>query len=264
MMGAKSKIEWCDSSWNPVTGCTPVSAGCINCWAKRLAGRFPQIHGIKRFDPLYGNTNIIREEFNKINYHENRLDIPCHWRKPKRIFVCSMGDLFHADVSPGFVHEVFNVMLKSPQHTFLILTKRPENISSAYNFMEWEKNFNPVLPNLWLGVSVENQDNEWRIPILLQTPAAKRFVSVEPMLGPVDSWKIIANETHHADHPPDPLIADIDWVICGPETGPGARPMNLDWARSLRDQCVAAGVPFFYKRGELDGQLWHQFPKGRL
>jgi len=245
--------KWWDISYNPVTGCTPVSIGCKNCYAKRLVGRFPQIHGIKRFDPLYGNTNIIREEFNKINYHENRLDIPCHWRKPKRIFVCSMGDLFHADVSPGFVHEVFNVMLKSPQHTFLILTKRPENISSAYNFMEWDKGLSPVLPNLWLGVTAENQEMaDLRIPILLQIPAAKRFVSVEPMLGPIN----LTNFVGPWDGP--------DQIICGPETGPGARPMNLDWARSLRDQCVAAGVPFFYKPGELDGQLWHQFPKGGL
>jgi len=150
------------------------------------------------------------------------------------------------------VYDVFDVMLRCPQHTFMVLAKRPENISSAYNFMEWEKNFNPVFPNLWLGVTCENQEMaDLRIPILLQIPAAKRFVSVEPMLGPINLTSFVGPW----DGP--------DQIICGPETGPGARPMNLDWARSLRDQCVAAGVPFFYKRGELDGQLWHQFPKGQ-
>jgi len=271
--------KWWDISYNPVTGCTPVSIGCEKCYAKRLAGRFPRIHG--------------EGYFYDVQYHSDRLNIPFHWRKPKRIFVCSMGDLFHPDVSFKFIDRVFSIAFLCPQHTFMILTKRADRmmeyiISRPIDTMKKEQRIITTeigdmtysvqwpLPNLWLGVTIENQDNDWRIPILLQTPAAKRFVSVEPMLGWVNLFQVpILNGFGYGfvnsitGIPPVfndicENIPHLDQVICGPETGPGARPMNLDWARSLRDQCVAAGVPFFYKRGELDGQLWHQFPKGRL
>jgi len=239
--------KWWDISYNPVTGCTPVSAGCDHCYAKRLAGRFPQIHG-QEFDEHLPERDFVCDiPFGKIQFHHDRLDIPLHWRKPKRIFVSSMGDLFHPDVSPKFVHDVFDVILRCPQHTFIILTKRPENILAKLP-PDYGTVCGGILPNLWLGVTAENQEMlDLRWSIASKIPAVVLFVSGEPLLGNIDFLK-------HDRKP--------DWFIVGPETGPGARPMNLDWARSLRDQCVAADVPFFYKRGELDGRLWHQFPKG--
>jgi protein gp37 len=253
-MSDKTKIEWADATWNPVTGCTPVSPGCENCYAARMAKRFPHLHSCAGPDD--------RPYFNRIVNHIGRLDIPSHWRKSKRIFVCSMGDLFHDKVNQNFRFEIYNVMRNCPQHTFMVLTKRPENISSFYNHLEYECNLNPVLPNLWLGVTAENQEHaDRRIPILLQIPAAKRFVSVEPMLEDIDlTYPLNGGPEQNGYGEWTQTFQPLDWVICGPETGPGARLMNIDWARSLLDQCVAARVPFFYKRGELDGKLWHQFP----
>ena len=227
-MSNKTKIEWCDKSWLPITGCTPVN----------------------------------------VAFHPDRLDIPLHWRKPKKIFVCSTGDLFHEKVKPEWIIKILEVIRECPQHTFIILTKRPENVYRKLNKITWEYNrLNITWPNLWLGVTVENQDNDWRIKHLLQIPAARRFVSVEPMLGPVvfSDWgyDYLAGWNHEVTRDingdPEPYQVQtekIDWVICS--------PMNLDWARSLRDQCITANVPFFYKRGELDGKLWHQFPDEKV
>lgn len=241
-MGDKTRIEWCDATWNPVTGCSPISAGCANCYAERQinSGRTPAVHQAA--------------DFREIKFHPHRLEVPFRWKRPRRIFVCSMGDLFHEDVDTRWIQDVFCRMFDASQHTFMVLTKRPERMKRVVEMMADNDFLGRVLPNLWLGVTAENQEMaDLRIPVLLQTPAAKRFVSVEPMLGPVDLSRLT--------HIPCPhkgrwcSLCDIGighlaigWIICGGESGPGARPMHPDWARSLRDQCQAAGVPFFFKQ----------------
>ncbi len=272
---AKTKIEWTEYSWNPVTGCTPVSEGCENCYARRMANRLKGRCGYPSDDPF------------RVTLHPERLNKPLSWQTPKRIFVNSMGDLFHEDVPIEFIAEVFNVMASAtpecgkkhkhepecwtgPSHTFLILTKRPERmrqiIEELPNYIgdRWpgdtalslamEVDGWP-LKNVWLGVSVENQQRaDERIPILLQIPAAVRFVSVEPMLGPVDlerwlpiEWSEVGETWIEAFPGKHCYDTRLHWVICGGETGPGARPMHPDWVRSLRDQCQASGIPFFFK-----------------
>ncbi|TMV49383.1 phage Gp37/Gp68 family protein [Paenibacillus mesophilus] len=246
-MSDKTKIEWSDATWNPVTGCSKVSEGCRNCYALTLAERFrgtPGHYFEKGFD---------------VTLRPDKLDQPLRWRRPRRIFVNSMSDLFHPDVQDDFIDQVFAVMALCPQHTFQILTKRPErmaqylNHSSRKNDIETsahgtsyrisgfgrldlkdeDYDFQWPLPNVWLGVSVEIQKAaDDRIPLLIETPAAVRFLSCEPLLGEV----VV------------PWWNRIDWIIVGGEKGPGARPMHPDWARSLRDQCQAAGVPFFFKQ----------------
>ena len=238
-MSGKTKIEWCDKTWNPVTGCTKISEGCRNCYAARMAKRLAGRCGYSATDPF------------KVTLHEDKLGYPKTIEKPSRIFVNSMGDLFHEGVPRSIIDNVFLAMHKNNQHTYLILTKRAFRmwgyISSfrkrdsgfyhrsdreTWGFSEWP------LPNVWLGVTAENQEMaDERIPLLLETPAAVRFVSIEPMLGPVNLWRWL----------PDSPSETLDWVICGGETGPGARPMHPDWVRSLRDQCQAAEVPFFFK-----------------
>lgn len=264
----KTKIEWTEYSWNPVSGCTPASEGCQNCYAKHIANRLRGRCGYPADDPF------------KVTMHEDRLGEPLRWKKPRRVFVCSMGDLFHDDVPEEFLNRVFANMAIVPQHIFMVLTKRPERMAeyiSANNRYDalieqldqgdvWDLPTRTVkrlffnapredkwpLPNVWLGVTAENQQRaDERIPILLEIPAAVRFVSIEPMLGPVD----IAG--HLGFNGPrrmgDGLIyywvaPKLDWVICGGETGPGARPMHPDWVRNLRNQCQEAGVPFFFKQ----------------
>lgn len=262
-MGDQSKIEWCDATWNPVTGCTKVSVGCTHCYAERLVGRFDALHG---FVP-----------FTTVECHPDRLEQPLHWRKPRRIFVVSMGDLFHEAVQESFIAEVFSVMLRAPQHTYQILTKRPERmLRSSLEFLSVVGA--SKLPLRWcFGVSVENQATaDARIPLLLRTPAAVRFVSYEPALSGLDLdlylwyFKPITLRTPR-----------LNWVIAGGESGPKARPSNPDWFRSVRDQCQAAGVPFLFKQwgtwcqgpGDgmmragkkaagrlLDGREWNEFP----
>ena len=282
---AKTRIEWTEYSWNPVTGCTPISEGCQNCYAKRMANRLRGRCGYPADDPF------------KVTMHEDRLGEPLRWKKPRRVFVCSMGDLFHPDVPFDYITQVFDVMcswrwpnkeaerigdeslLEDPGHTYMVLTKRPERVQ---DWLQWLSEYwpgdSPVNVNLsaeghfgrhiWFGVTVENQQRaDERIPILLQIPAAVRFVSVEPMLGLVD---LASTGALGCTCPPlegdDGQIEErcsgqcvfyknaadkmkrINWVICGGETGPGARPMHPDWVRSLRDQCQAAGVPFFFKQ----------------
>jgi len=290
-----SKIEWTDATWNPTTGCTRVSAGCDHCYIEttppfRIEGR--------RFDkPGIGGKTGVR-------LHPDRLDKPLHWRKPRRVFVNSLSDLFHDDIPDEFIADVFAVMALSPLHTFQVLTKRPRRMQTLLT-SEWWADFvrdraidavandpgdlppllaQSVLPNVWLGVSVENQ--EWadkRVPLLLETPAAVRFLSCEPLLGPVDLTKMKDESGCQCGpggeqglHEPwcgtfSPLHEHaIDWVIVGGESGPKFRPLNLGWARSLRDQCVAVGVPFFFKQvggirpksggRELDGRTWDEMP----
>lgn len=244
-----TNIEWTNETWNPVHGCTKVSAGCLNCYAERMARRLAGRHG-------YPN---ISHHFD-VTLRPDRLEEPLRWRKPRMIFVCSMGDLFHEDVPFSFVERVWDTMIKANQHTFQVLTKRPDRMQQFAD--RWPVDFVP--PNIWLGVTAENQEMvDERVPILLDTPAAVRFVSVEPMLGQIDLFtKLITIQRVGARD-----WVHLNWVIVGAETGPAKRPMELDWARSVRNQCVAADVPFFFKKDsngnrELDGQLWEQWPGG--
>jgi protein gp37 len=257
-----TKIEWCTNpdgtkgeTWNPITGCTPISEGCQNCYAKRMANR------------LKGRCGYDADEPFKVTLHPDRLGQPLRWKKPRKIFVCSMGDLFHEDIDFYMVDKVFWTMFLSTQHTFLLLTKRPERMKKYIERIQKRRmgptnqstNDHRFWPNrrIWLGVTAENQARaDERIPVLLQIPAAKRFASVEPMLGPVDLNHLQPNReveidclngTHGITRPHVGANNKLTWVICGGETGPGARPLHPDWVRSLRDQCQAAGVPFFFK-----------------
>lgn len=239
----KTTIEWTDQTWNPVTGCDKVSPGCDHCYAEGIAHRFA---GTPQFPNGFGVT--LRPE---------RLGEPLRWRKPRRVFVNSMSDLFHADVPDEFIAKVFGVMAHAEQHTFQVLTKRPGRMRSLLRSDAFrELVFKSVdvglpdvmgdawpIPNVWLGVSAEDQ--KWadvRIPVLLDTPAAVRFVSAEPLLGPIDMQVWLEDDPEKYDVPA------LDWVIVGGESGRGARPMHPDWARSLRDQCVEASVPFLFKQ----------------
>jgi len=270
-----TKIEWAEEVWNPVTGCTKISPGCQNCYAERMSKR------------LAGRCGYPADEPFKVTLHPEKLEDPLKWKKPKRIFVCSMSDLFHEDVPDEFIFEVFNTMSNAQcffGHKFMVLTKRPERMKQIIQMIEndiAEQRIPEVMPdgsrnikltfsfplqNIWLGVTAENQEQaNKRIPILLQIPAVVRFVSVEPMLGPVDLSEWMNEcDSERCGLEDDPFAAfllneaiangmgdairPIDWVICGGESGPGARPMYPDWARGLRDQCVSAGVPFFFKQ----------------
>lgn len=248
-MGEKSAIAWTDATWNPVTGCTKVSPGCKNCYAEPMAKRLKRMVPEKKY----------RNEF-KITCHPESLNEPLKWKKPQKIFVCSMGDLFHEDVPDSFLIDVFNVMAEAKHHTFQVLTKRPERMLDFILGTSGAGANNEPLPNVWLGVTAENQEQaDKRIPLLLQTPAAVRFVSIEPMLGGIEVINGKANRWSvptQADSEgrgiewtdPGEKYLPLDWVIVGGESGPGARPMHPDWVRSLRDQCKAAGVPFFFKQ----------------
>lgn len=287
----KTKIEWATHSWSPVTGCTPISPGCKNCYAKRmaqrLAGRFGYPEAPHHFD---------------VTLHPDRLEQPLKWKKPCKIFVCSMSDLFHDAVNtldPTFIREVFAVMALSPHHVFQLLTKRPriakmtltdEFVDSVERAIDgicddngWcSPELKWPLSNVWLGVTAENQEQaDRRIPILLQIPAVVYYVSVEPMLEKINfdydsdachCGELLQNhqwETHSfVSSLSSYLIDDIDQVICGAETGPGKRLMKLDWARNIRDQCQSANTPFFFKKDsqgnhELDGRTWEEFPIDR-
>lgn len=239
-MADKTRIEWTDATWNPIVGCTHVSAGCDNCYAAReTSGRLakhPLYAGLARDGKFTGEVRLVPE----------RLSQPLHWRKPRRIFVNSMSDLFHGDVPTEFIAEVFAVMAAASRHQFQVLTKRPgrmrslltnpdfhEQVTRAYGPLWRPAGHRWPLPNVWLGTSVEDQ--HWadvRIPHLILTPASVRFLSCEPLLGPISLIP----------------LRRIDWVIVGGESGPNARPMHPAWARRLRDECVYAGVPFLFKQ----------------
>ncbi len=250
---ADTKIEWADKVWNPTTGCSKISAGCANCYAEKIANRF------------WGER-----KFTDIKCHPERLEQPLKWRKPQRIFVNSMSDPFHEDVPFEFIDKVFVTMSEARRQTFIILTKRPERMKQYINsdrpnhkrigYSQFGEKINWPLKNVWLGVSVENQEQDWRIKYLLETLAAVRFVSVEPMLGLVDVKKYLWSKQQVngtlfnapisvSGYDLAKLVGlnGLDWVICGGETGPGARPMSPKWVRCLKDQCVEAGVPFFFK-----------------
>ena len=260
MMSENTKIEWADSTWNPVTGCTPISAGCKNCYAKSIANRFKGTCGYPADDPF------------KVTFHEKRLELPLKWKNPRKIFVCSMADLFHIDVHIEWLSKIFDVIKKCPQHTFIMLTKRPKRMDTF--IVAWTGGYHhkikyadindaPIykpLPNLWLGVTVEDQKAaDERIPILIHIPAAKRFVSVEPMLEYVDLEYISTGPSTYMDalggykidnNLPGVTssIQGLDWVIVGAETGSNARYMNPNWATIVRSQCNDKEVPFFFKK----------------
>jgi protein gp37 len=270
-MMARTKIELTDETWNPVHGCTKISSGCRNCYAERMSRRLAGRYG---YPPTPDNF--------KVTLRHDRLVEPLKWRKPRMVFVCSMGDLFHRNVDDDFLNMVFGVMLMGGQHTFQVLTKRPHRVLDflTTNFRRrkvWESmrglffrlsgtcgrpmNYGDViwpLPNVWLGVTAENQQTaDERIPLLLQTPAAVRFVSCEPLLGPISLQEYIGASSYDwwsESGPVYPGEQPLDWTIVGGETGPGARPTHPDWFRSLRDQCQAAGMSYFHKQnGEWQG-----------
>lgn len=307
-MGNKTGIAWTDATWNPTTGCTRVSAGCDHCYAFQL---HDQRHVAWKRGNMPNAPAQYHKPFSQVQRFPERLDLPRHWGKPRRVFVDSMADLFHEDVPFAIIARVFGTMHSARQHTYQILTKRPQRMREfiAWFQEEWlggRAGFGAAWPreyqHVWLGVSVEDQQRaEERIPQLLATPAAVRFISAEPLLGPLNLAPWLTRVS--ARYPGDGSVEiteyeTVDWVIAGGESGPGARPMHPEWARSLRDQCVAAGVAFFFKqwgewtpqhplvppapRGlvaagtdaelvvyrvgkhrsgrELDGRTWEQFP----
>ena len=236
-MADHSAIEWTDATWNPVTGCTKISPGCKHCYAERLAARL-----LAMGNPRYKNGF-------KVTLHPDQLELPLRWRKPKRIFVNSMSDLFHDDVPEDFIKRVLLTAANSPWHSYQILTKRAQRLAKLAPRLAWPE-------NVWQGVSIENEEYAWRADHLRQVPAAVRFLSIEPLLGPINKLR----------------LDGIDWVIVGGESGPRARAMHPDWVRSLRDQCRKHDVPFFFKQWggrfpkaggrELDGREWNEMPVG--
>ncbi|MEZ6852984.1 DUF5131 family protein [Halodesulfovibrio aestuarii] len=232
---ALSKIEWTESSWNPLTGCTKISAGCKNCYAEKMAKRLQAMGS-----PNYANG------FN-LTMHEHMLQTPLRWRKPRMIFVNSMSDLFHEDVPEHFIHKVFDTMSAAHWHTFQVLTKRADRLLSLAHKIKWPS-------NVWMGVSVENIEVKDRIGKLAQVPAAVRFLSIEPLLESIGKLP----------------LQNIEWVIVGGESGTAARPIEKEWVLDIRDQCLEANVPFFFKQwggrnkkktGKLlDGKIWHDMP----
>jgi len=236
IMADQSGIEWTDATWNPVTGCSKVSTGCAHCYAEVLARRFN-----KDWKP-WTKANAAHN----VQCHQERLGLPLHWKKPRKIFVNSMSDLFHEQVPDSFLIDAFQVMVRSEQHTFQILTKRPERMAKW--LLEWKPKWKFFPPkNIWLGVSVENQQAaEERIGWLMSAPAHKRFLSCEPLLGPVNLGRWL--EFAGCDTDLGVGNPGIDWVIVGGESGRNARPMNPKWVHSLRDQCEAVKVPFFFKQ----------------
>jgi protein gp37 len=253
-MADKSKIEWTDATWNPIRGCSRVSEGCRNCYAERIAARFSgpgqPYEGLAKWRSLKADIGLEQHWTGEVRFIPELLEQPLHWRKPRRIFVNSMSDLFHEKVLDEWLDQIFAAMLVCPQHTFQILTKRPA-IMTAYMAYVSANRIDPHMAhlrpgygpldwpwrNIWLGVSVEDQKTaDERIPLLLQTPAAVRWVSYEPALGPVDCFRNSYG------------MPALDWIVAGGESGPGARPAHPDWFRAARDQCKAAGVPFFFKQ----------------
>lgn len=234
-MAATSSIEWTESTWNPVTGCSKISPGCKHCYAERMANRLAAM-GQPRYVNGFGVT-----------LQEDIVELPLRWTKPRIVFVNSMSDLFHRDVPDDYIQNCFDVMNRASQHTFQILTKRPERVCDMAGDLEWGS-------NIWMGTSVETAEYAWRAKAVAQAPAAIRFLSVEPLLGPIGRLP----------------LTKIDWVIVGGESGPGARSMQIDWVRAIRDRCVARGVPFFFKQWggvnkkragrELDGRYWDEMP----
>ena len=243
-MADHSGIEWTEATWNPTTGCDPVSPGCDNCYALTLAKRLKAM-GSKKYQ-ADGDPRTSGPGF-KLTLHPEVLDLPRSWREPRVVFVDSMSDLFHPDVPVEFIRQVFDVMGETPLHTYQILTKRSQRLRKLASELDWPS-------NVWMVVSVENDHYKFRISQLRQVPAAVRFLSLEPLLGPL----------------PNLDLTDIDWVIVGGESGPRARPMEQRWVEEIRDQCAVARVPFFFKQWggrtpkaggrELNERTWNEMP----
>ena len=243
---ATSTIEWTDATWNPVAGCTIVSPGCANCYAMRMAARLEAM-GQDKYRDLTRPRGGRPTWTGAVKCDETTLDVPLRWRKPRFVFVNSMSDLFHADVPERFIARVWKTMAAARRHTFQILTKRPDRMRRVTERLA-------VLPNVWLGTSVETADYLPRLDELRATRAAVRFASFEPLLGAIT----------------DANLEGIHWAIVGGESGPGARPMNADWVRSIREQCEGQGVDFFFKQWggihktrtgrKLDGRTWNAMP----
>jgi protein gp37 len=234
-MANSSPIEWTDATWNPVTGCTKISPGCKFCYAERMAKR---LHAM-------GQHNY-RNGF-KTTLQPHMLEHPLHWKQPRRIFVNSMSDLFHVDVPDAYIMQVFDIMMRADWHQYQVLTKRSERLRELNSQLEWQ-------PQIWMGVSIENEDYISRADDLRKTSAQVKFLSVEPLLGSLHKLKLYG----------------IDWVIVGGESGPGARPLERDWVRELRDRCQRENVAFFFKQWggvlksrtgrTLDGATWNEMP----
>lgn len=234
-MAQNSAIEWTETTWNPLTGCTKISPGCKHCYAERMSLRLQAM----------GQANYANGF--KLTLHEQMLEVPLRWKKPRFVFVNSMSDLFHQEVPEEFIQRVFGVMRRASWHVFQVLTKRSDRLVKLSSEIDWPG-------NVWMGVSVEQSDYTFRIDHLRQTKAKVRFLSLEPLLGPLESLN----------------LERIHWVIAGGESGPGARPMEEAWVTEIRDQCLEAEVPFFFKQWggvfksrtgrTLEGQTWDQMP----
>jgi len=235
-MAARSSIEWTEATWNPVTGCTKISIGCKNCYAERMALRLKTM----------GQRNYVNGF--RVTTHEDSLDLPLRWKSPQVVFVNSMGDLFHQDVSAPFIRKVFSVMRRAAWHRYQILTKRSSRLNQIAPDLDWAE-------NIWMGVTVESEENIYRIDDLRRTQAKIKFLSLEPLLGPL----------------PNLDLRGIDWVIVGGESGPGARPIQEDWVIEIRNQCLKSNVPFFFKQWGgtrkkktgrlLEGRYWNEMPR---
>ena len=245
---AATAIEWTDATWNPVAGCTIVSPGCKNCYAMRMAARLDAM-GQAKYRDLTQRDGERYIWTGTVRCDESSLQIPLRWQKPRQVFVNSMSDLFHANVPEAFIRKVWKTMEEARRHTFQILTKRPERMREIVERLR-------LLPNVWLGTSVENADCLWRLRELQGTRAAVRFASFEPLLGPIR----------------DANLEGIDWAIVGGESGPRARVPKIDWVRGIRDRCKQEGVAFFFKQWggtrkkeagrQLDGRTWDDKPNG--
>jgi protein gp37 len=232
---AISSIEWTQATWNPITGCTKISPGCKNCYAERMSKRLKTM-GLEKYNKEFGLT-----------LHDKIIEIPLTWTKPRLVFVNSMSDLFHEQVPLKFIQRVFEVMKNASWHQFQVLTKRSERLGELANLLEWTS-------NIWMGVSIENQDYIYRIEHLVQTKAHIKFLSLEPLLGPITNLE----------------LSKINWVIVGGESGPGARSMLEKWVTDIRDQCLTTNTPFFFKQWggtnkkkngrTLQNKVWDQMP----
>lgn len=237
----KTAIEWTNMTWNPVTGCDKISPGCKNCYAERFAHRLQAMN-----NPRYKNGF-------KVTLHWDKIEEPLSWKKPRLVFVNSMSDLFHTNVTFEFILQIFNVMVQAKQHVFQVLTKRPERLLKFADRLPWPR-------NVWLGVSIENQDYVWRLDLLKKSPAKTKFISFEPLIGQINVDQL--------------SLQGINWVIVGGESGPGARELKSQWVRDIRDKCLEENIPFFFKQWggftpksngrQLDGQEWSQYPEYKV
>lgn len=245
-MADSSRIEWTEATWNPVAGCNVLSPGCTNCYAMRMAARLEAM-GVDKYKGTTRKSGGRAKWTGKIVLDHAALEIPKRWKRGRLIFVNSMSDLFHDKVPAAFILQVFATMRATPQHTYQVLTKRPERLVKLDPKIEWPE-------NVWMGVTVENEDFTGRIDLLRKSHAKTKFLSLEPLLGPLD----------------DLDLRGIHWVIAGGESGPGCRPVEKDWVRSIRDQCTDANVAFHFKQWggvnkkragrHLDGKTWDQLP----